>query len=125
MLNFEAAIKNLSEKIKKEIVNGFANLNFAKNKNEEVNRLLEILYKNMNWDTEQMDFSKTNSKKKYQLLRSIYTIIQMEKPLFGRPYLKCHKCGGKIMVKDNDPYSLPMCQGCGLIMDYDDSLIKL
>lgn len=154
MPNFETAIKNLSEEVKKRIVEGFIDLNdeemrestfdnlmegitkgfdkkserklnFSSGTIKKIDELIKMLYENFDYPTNEMDFEKIGHEKKYNLLRSIYTIIQMEKPLLGRPYIKCHKCGGKIMTKDNDPYSLPMCQGCGLIMDYDDSLIKL
>lgn len=138
---FEQSINNLEDSTKKALVNGYTELsadweiketildkkNFDKigeeNKNK-IDDLLTMLYENLGWLSEDMDFRRVGYKQKFELLQSIYTIIQLRRPFLGKPYLECHKCGGRIR-RQGDKFSLPQCDKCGLIMNFDSSIINL
>ena len=149
---FKEAISNLENPVKKLLVNGYIELSSSeevrmsgcdnlmhymktrkdsrikikfndKNK-KKIDNLLAIFYKNMGWPTEDMDFQKVEYNRKFELLRSIYTLIQLRQPFLSKPYLECHECGGRIR-RQGDKWFLPQCDKCGMMISFDRNIINL
>lgn len=95
-------------------------IKFSEENKKKIDELVELLYKNMGWDTEEMNFGQANYQQKFDLLRSIYTLLQLRKPFPGKPYLECHACEGQITIKNE---SISKCKNCGLIVNYDKNIV--
>lgn len=137
---FEQSVNNLENTIKEDLVNGYTELSvdweiketildkkdfdkIGEENKKKIDDLLSMLYENLGWPSEDMDFRRVGYKQKFELLRSIYTMIQLRRPFLGKPYLECHKCGGRIR-SSADKFSLPQCDKCGLMMNYDENIVN-
>ena len=117
---FEAQIKSFDSQTKQTIVEKFSSMRgeWIEDATEE---LVPLIYKTMGWPVEDMSFKKTEFSKKYFLVRSIYTILQMKKKFWGKPVLICHKCQQEMTLSGRNFE----CKSCNVVVDFNPDLMEV